>query len=86
MVLINLFAGMEWKCRCREWTCGHWGWGGEEGTNLESSIDIYTLSCVKQIVGRCYIAQRAQLVLCDDLDRWNGGEGSRGKGYIYTYD
>ena len=22
-VLMNLFAGREWKCRYREWTCGH---------------------------------------------------------------
>ena len=23
MVLLNLFAGMEWRLRYREWTCGH---------------------------------------------------------------
>ena len=22
MVLMNLFAGKEWRCICREWTCG----------------------------------------------------------------
>ena len=25
MVLMNLFAGQEWRCRCREWTCRHSG-------------------------------------------------------------
>ena len=40
MVLMNLFAGKEWRHRRREWTCGHNG-GGESGTNGESSIDIY---------------------------------------------
>ena len=24
-VLVNLFAGKEWKCRCLERTCGHSG-------------------------------------------------------------
>ena len=23
MVLLNLLAGKEWRCRCREWICGH---------------------------------------------------------------
>ena len=22
-VLMNLFAGKKWRCRCKEWTCGH---------------------------------------------------------------
>ena len=22
MILMNLFSGKEWSCRCREWTCG----------------------------------------------------------------
>ena len=34
---------------------------GEGGMNLESSIDIYTLSRVKQLIGSCYITQGAQL-------------------------
>ena len=25
----NLFAGKEWRHRCREWTCRH-SWGGRE--------------------------------------------------------
>ena len=25
MVLMNLFAGKEWRFRYREWTCGHSG-------------------------------------------------------------
>ena len=29
MVLMNLFAGREWRCRYREWTCGHSEGGGE---------------------------------------------------------
>ena len=25
MILMNLLAGKERRCRCREWTCRHWG-------------------------------------------------------------
>ena len=39
-----------------------------------------TLPCVKQLVGVCYKAQGAQLVLRDDLDEWDGyGMGERFK-------
>jgi len=31
MVLMNLFAGKEKKCRCREQTYGHWMGGGRRG-------------------------------------------------------
>ena len=46
MVLMNLFAGTEWRCRYREQTSGHSG-EGESGKNGESSKDIHTLPCVK---------------------------------------
>ena len=29
MLLMNVFAGKEWKRRGREWVCGH-GWGRRE--------------------------------------------------------
>ena len=44
MILMNLFEGRNGD---RECTCGHSR--GKSGTNRESSIDIYTLPCVKQI-------------------------------------
>ena len=31
-VLMNLFAGQEWRCRCKKTDCGHGG-EGEGGTN-----------------------------------------------------
>ena len=42
MVRMNLFAGKEWRCRCRERMRK-----GEGGMNGESSLDMYTVSCVK---------------------------------------
>ena len=47
MVLMNLFAGKEWRCRYREQTCGHSG-EVKSGTNRESSIDIYILPWVNR--------------------------------------
>ena len=44
---------------------------GEGGTNWESSIDIYALSCVKQWVGSCYITQGA----CPGTLWWLRGVG-----------
>ena len=55
IVLTNLFAGKEWRCRCREWTCGH-SVGGREWDDAESSINIYMLSCVRQIAGKEFCA------------------------------
>ena len=47
MVLINRFAGLEQQYRLGEQTLDMAG-EGEGGTNGESSIDMYTLPCVKQ--------------------------------------
>ena len=77
---MNLFAGKEWRHRYREWTGGRSG-GRESGTNGESSMDIYTIRCVKQMAVRgCCIIQGAQPTLCDDL---GGQGGSRGRGYVW---
>ena len=46
VVLMNLFAGKEWRRRYREQTCGHSG-QRREWEDGESSINIYTLLCVK---------------------------------------
>ena len=46
MVLVNLSAGQEGRLGHREQSVDTAG-EGESGTNGESSIDIYTLSCVK---------------------------------------
>jgi len=57
MVLMNLFAGQQWRCRHRE-QIYHWsGWEGEDGMKGESSIGTYTLTHIKCIVGICGITQ-----------------------------
>ena len=46
---------------------------GKCGMNGESSIKIYTLTCVKYIPRRHgFIKEGAQLELCDELQRWDG--------------
>ena len=41
---------------------------GEGGTNWEIRNDTHTLPCIKQRAS-------GKLVLCDDLDGWDGGAG-----------
>ena len=45
MVMINLFAGQQFRCRQRERTCGVGE--GDSGTNGESSMETYTLPYAK---------------------------------------
>ena len=48
MVLINLFAGQQWRYRHRERTYGHReAYEGEGGMNRESSMETYTLPYMK---------------------------------------
>ena len=48
MVLTNLLAGQQWRCRHREQTYGHGhGDGGEGGMNGESRTETYSLTHVK---------------------------------------
>ena len=47
MVLMNLFAGQQWRCRHREQTCGHRRWEGEGGMNGETNMETYTLPYIK---------------------------------------
>jgi len=61
---------------------GHVDMGGDSGINWENTIDIYTLSCIKQLVGSRRIAQELSLVLCDNPDGWNGDP--RRSVYMYT--
>ena len=48
----------------------------DHGRNWESSIGIYTLSCVKELVGSFCTTWGCSLALCDDLEGWDEGERS----------
>ena len=60
-------------------------WEREGGKNLES--DIYTLPGVKQIAsGKLLYTRGLDLVLCDDLEGWDGGRReARGKRWVYVH-
>ena len=55
IVLMNLFAGKEWRHRCREWTCKHGGKGRERVGWMEKVASTY-----EQLVRSCCITQGAQ--------------------------
>ena len=79
---MNVFAGQEQRCRCRERACGH---GGEEGSgmNWEIQIDMYTLLCVKQIASGNLLyntGSSAQCSVMTQMDRVGGGREG-----IYVY-
>jgi len=69
---MNLFAGQEQRCGCRERTGKA---GGEK--NLDSSIDTYALPCVKQIASGkmlCYTGSSAWHSVRAGVGRgWEGG-------------
>ena len=46
MVLMNIFAGQQWRLRQREQTCGHHG-GRRGWGNRERIMETYTLPYVK---------------------------------------
>ena len=73
---MNLFSGKEWRGRYREQTVDTIG-EGKSGMNGESSIDVYTLSCLRQTANKklLYNNREPSLVLCDDLKGWDGGRG-----------
>ena len=73
MVLMNLFAGQQWRHRHREQNYGHGG-GAAGGTNRESSLEIYTLRYIKWIASGnlLYDARNSKPVLCDHLEVGDG--------------
>ena len=73
MVLMNLFAGQQWRHRHREHTCGHGG-GAEAGTNRENSLETYILQYIKWIASGnlLYDARSSNPILCDPLEVGDG--------------
>ena len=53
-------------------------WGKERVGQTESSVDIYTLPCVKQTASEKFVTvQEALSGVCVDLVGWQGGRGWR---------
>ena len=62
---------------------------GKGGMILEGSVETCILSYVKQIAGPGSMHKTgcSGLVLCDDLEEWDGRRegGSKGRVYMYNY-
>ena len=73
-VLMNVLAGQEQRCRCREGregTCEHRV--GRRGQNTLRAAS----PCARQTASGKLRAQELSSVLCDDLERWDGAAGGR---------
>ena len=68
MVLMNLFAGQQWRRRHTKQTVDTVG-EGEGGTNSENSMQTYTLPYVKQIAsGNVLCDTGSSTQCCDNLE------------------
>ena len=71
---MNLFAGREWKCRYREWTCGH-SRGRREWDKWRNSTDIYTAMSLDWIVHEVAKSQtRLSNFHFTSCVKWTAGE------------
>ena len=75
MIQMNLLAEQEQRDRCREQTCGHGGWGEVREAQLrDQHWYVYTTMCNIDSQWEAVVQHRGlSLVLCADLDEWNGG-------------
>ena len=79
MVLMNVFAWREWRCRSREWTYGQ-GERGREGEMYgKSNMETYITIC--KIDSQWEYAvwlRKLKHGLCINLDGWDGeGDGRK---------
>ena len=78
MVLMNVSAGQQGRCRHRKQTCGHSG--GRRGRDeLREQQETHILPYVKQIASGNSLcdAGSPKLVLCDNLEGWDGVGGGK---------
>ena len=77
MLLINLYAGQQWRCRHREQTYGHGERGGEGKMYGKSNTETYITIC--KIDGQREFAlwlRKLKQGLCINLEGWYGeGDG-----------
>ena len=91
MVLImNFFAGHQWRNSHREETYGHGERGGDGEMYGESNMETYPAICtMDKPTGICCMAQENSNRGSVSTQRggWGGRweRGSKGRGYMYTY-
>ena len=78
MVLMNPFAGQDWRHRHREQTCG--ASGGRRGWGeLGEQRETYTLSCVKQIPCRTFLYNTGSSTWFSVMTQRGGKRACRGR-------
>ena len=77
MILMNLFAGKEWRHRCREETLGH-SEGRSQGSNGDSSININTLPGVRWLASEKLLCSTGSPVWCSVMTWRDGMEAGEG--------
>ena len=77
MVLMNLFAGQQWRHRCSEQICEQFG--RRRVGRIERTAWKYILPYVKQIAspGSMHETGCSGLAHWDDPEGWDGEEGGR---------
>ena len=89
MVLINLFAGQQWRRGYKEQTCGHSG-EGAGGMKWEGSAETHTSAHGKQ-TATGHLLPDAGSSDCGSVTNHTGGTwreaggGPRGRGHMYNY-
>ena len=81
MLLMNLFAGREWRRKRREWACGHRE--GRRGGKGETAVLTYRAPCAKSWGAAA--AQELARASVTTQRAGGGRRGSRGRGYVCTY-
>ena len=89
MVLMNYLQDSSGNTDIKNRLVGMVG-GGERGTNWKSNTETYITTCKTDSQWDLpYNTGSSNLVLCDNLEEWDGGGkwegGSGGRGHVYTY-
>ena len=94
MVLMNLFAGQQWRCRHKEQICGCGGVGVQGRRRwdewrgwMERVAWKHTPPYVKRTASGTllYGSRELKWGLCDNLEGWDGVAGRFIDTYIHTY-
>ena len=79
MILMKLFARKEWRCRCREWTCGCSGGGKGGQIEKAASACICILSGVRWIASEKLLCSAGSPFGCSVMTWRDGVEGEKGR-------
>ena len=75
MVLMTIFTGQQWRCRCKERTYEQcWGWDEQTQQHGNIHTTLYKTDSQWELP---VCLREFKLVLCDNLEGWDGMGGGR---------